>query len=499
MKFRYRLMVAFLIVLFLPILLITLVGVLFFGSQRDRFEAAYNNGLGREKGDMSAATVSGMCETAAIRVLQEIDNDPTRFTEPAKLVKYNLDLVKEMNCFLIRYEGSNWKYSGDIRVSDAFLEQIGKNAQTERVLYYADDNLFYKVVNLDINSQKEIGKILVATFGNHNYPEFQSIVTLFVLCSVLVLVLTSTLITVNISRSIIRPIREVQAASRRVRDGDLDHELVIKDKEFQALCDDFNQMRMRLKESERIKAQADEENHELISNISHDLKTPLTAIKGYVEGLMDNIADTPERRERYLATIYNKTNDMQRLIDELTFYSRIDSNRVPYNFVPIRIVDFFRDCAEETELDLTSRGMKLEFSCEVEEEIQVKADPEQLRRVVSNIIGNSVKYMDKPDGAVGIHLSRDEKKVYAELMDNGPGISEEALPYIFDRFYRADEARNQNQAGSGIGLSIVQKVIEDHGGSVYATSKLGEGTKITIELAIYQEDEVREDEKNLDR
>ena len=85
------------------------------------------------------------------------------------------------------------------------------------------------------------------------------------------------------------------------------------------------------------------------------------------------------------------------------------------------------------------------------------------------------------------------------MKDNGPGISEEALPYIFDRFYRADAARSQNQAGSGIGLSIVQKIVEDHGGSVYATSKLGEGTTITVEMAIYKEEEENKDEEDFDR
>ena len=107
------------------------------------------------------------------------------------------------------------------------------------------------------------------------------------------------------------------------------------------LCTDFEKMRQRLKESAEEKIRFDNENRELISNISHDLKTPITSIKGYVEGIMDGVADTPEKMERYLKTVYNKANDMQRLIDELTFYSKIDTNRIPYNFRKINVSDYF--------------------------------------------------------------------------------------------------------------------------------------------------------------
>ncbi|MBR5348287.1 MAG: HAMP domain-containing histidine kinase [Lachnospiraceae bacterium] len=503
MRYRYRLMAGFLIVLFLPILLIALLGMIFFNSQRDRLEEIYKIEMDRQ-GYLSAESVSGICDMAGKSVALEFEVNSGRFLcsrdeDSGDLNKYNLYLMKNMNCFLIKINISDsWYYYGGTRVTDALVAEIKSASRQDKVQYFADENLFFKVVNTDPESQKKYGIIVVATYGDQQSPEFKEFLKLLVASVILVLFVTA-LITATIARSMIQPIREVQKASRKVRDGDLDYELDIQDKEFKPLCDDFNQMRLRLKESEKIKAEADAENQELISNISHDLKTPLTAIKGYVEGLLDNIADTPERRERYLTTIYNKTNDMQRLIDELTFYSRIDTNRIPYNFVPLPIADFFRDCVDETELDLTSRGMKLEFACEVEDNILVKADPEQMRRVLNNIIGNSVKYMDKPQGVVGIHLWRDDRKVYAELMDNGPGISEDALPYIFDRFYRADAARSQNQAGSGIGLSIVQKVVEDHGGTVYATSTLGEGTKITIELNIYNEDEDREDEEDIDR
>jgi signal transduction histidine kinase len=496
MKLRYRLMLSCLIMVILPVCLIATLGIFFFNTQRARFEVAYSVGFG---GDVSAAAVSSICEMAGKVVSREIEVEPTRFRGTSSCPAYNDYLMKTMNCFLIVFDGERY-YCGD-SVSSEFINKLRMITKMDGVQYSPDEDIFYMLVNSDSASQVESGRVFVATFADHDIPAFRNFIILFISCAILVLFLTAALIITGFTKSILNPIRAVQKASRKVRDGDYDYELSIKDREFEPLCDDFNQMRLRLKESEKIKAEADRENQELISNIGHDLKTPLTAIKGYVEGLLDNIADTPKQRERYLNTILNKTNDMQRLIDELCFYSRIDSNRVIYHFLPIPVADFFRDFADETELDLTSRGMKLEFSCEVDDDILVKADPEQLRRVVDNIIGNSVKYMDKPEGegAIGIRLWADEKTVYVELRDNGPGISEDALPYIFDRFYRADAARNQNQAGSGIGLSIVQKIVEDHGGTVYATSTLGEGTTITIELAIYEEEEDSEDEKDIDR
>lgn len=111
-------------------------------------------------------------------------------------------------------------------------------------------------------------------------------------------------------------------------------------------------MRIRLKESTEEKIQYDKESKELISNISHDLKTPITAIKGYAEGLMEGVASSPEKRDKYIRTIYNKANDMDRLINELTFYSKIDTYKIPYTFSKINVANYFRDCVEEVGLSL---------------------------------------------------------------------------------------------------------------------------------------------------
>ena len=289
-------------------------------------------------------------------------------------------------------------------------------------------------------------------------------------------------------RSIAVPLVKLKKATQNIKEGNLDFVLDVEGKdEFSELCQDFEEMRRRLKESTEEKSLIEKENRELISNISHDLKTPITAVKGYVEGIMDGVADTPEKMDRYVRTIYNKTNEMDHLINELTFYSKIDTNRIPYTFSKLNVEDYFEDCSEEVGLELETRGIELVYANYVEKDVMVIADGEQIRRVIHNIISNAIKYMDKPKGIIQIRIKDVGDFIQIEIEDNGKGIGPKDLPYIFDRLYRTDVSRNSSKGGSGIGLSIVKKILDDHGGKVWATSRLGIGTIMYFVLRKYQE------------
>ena len=211
---------------------------------------------------------------------------------------------------------------------------------------------------------------------------------------------------------------------------------------------------------------------------------------------MDGVADTPEKMDRYIRTIYNKANDMDRLINELTLYSKIDTNRIPYTFNKINVREYFDDCVEEVGLDLESKNIELSYFNSVENDVLVIADAEQLKRVINNIVGNSIKYMDKPKGYISIRVKDVGDFIQVEIEDNGRGIAAKDLPAIFDRFFRADASRNSSKGGSGIGLSIVRKIIEDHGGKIWANSKLGCGTVMYFVLRKYQEVPVNEQNTN---
>ena len=306
---------------------------------------------------------------------------------------------------------------------------------------------------------------------------------------ILTLVLTAALVMVGLYNSVVKPLSKLKKATREIKYGNLEFVLEPEgDDEISELFQDFDDMRKRLKESAEEKMQYDIDSKALIRNISHDLKTPITAIKGYCEGIIDGVAATPEKLDKYVRTIYNKANDMDNLIDELTIYSRIDTNRIPYVFDKINVADYFKERASELQMDLETQNIELTYYNYLEDnDVMIIGDAEQLKRVVNNIVSNSVKYMDKSKGMINLRVRDADDFIQVEIEDNGRGISQKDLPYIFDRFFRADASRNSLTGGSGIGLSIVRKVIEDHGGRIWATSKEGTGTVLHFVLRKYVE------------
>lgn len=360
-----------------------------------------------------------------------------------------------------------------------YLEEYGN-----RLEQYEQEGGTYQELELEAESMKS-----TLPAAARMVPEIRNFLKNMAIAAILVLLLTASLLIIWIYSGINVPLMKLRKATHNIAEGNLDFTLEVEgNDEISDLCRDFEEMRRRLRDSTEEKIRYDRESKELISNISHDLKTPITAIKGYVEGIMDGVADTPEKMDHYIRTIYNKANDMDRLINELTFYSKIDTNRIPYTFNKINVSSYFEDCCEEVGLELESKNIDFSYFNYVDEGVEVIADAEQIKRVINNIIGNSVKYMDKPKGRINIRVKDVGDFVQIEIEDNGKGIGPKELPYIFDRFYRTDASRNSSMGGSGIGLSIVRKIVEDHGGKIWASSKLGTGTvmyfvlrKVTVE------------------
>lgn len=316
---------------------------------------------------------------------------------------------------------------------------------------------------------------------------------------IVVLVAFDIMLTTWVNKGVFLHIKELNRAMGDISEGNFDHVLDASsvDGEIAELFKSYEDMRLKLKESSEDRIREEATSKELISNISHDLKTPITSIKGYAEGILDGVADTEEKKQRYIRTIYDKTKDLDRLLNELTYYSGIDSNKIPYTFHRINVGDFFTDCVEEVGMDLDNRNIKLNFENLLEPGTRIIADPIQLRKVIDNIIGNSIKYMDKPDGVIDIRLLDAVDSVRIEIEDNGKGIAAKDLGNIFERFYRTDASRNSSQGGSGIGLSIVKKIIEDHGGYIWATSREGEGTCMHFVIRKYFEDKSKDKENDM--
>lgn len=305
---------------------------------------------------------------------------------------------------------------------------------------------------------------------------------LFGLC-LLILIATNGLLTYFVSKSIIKPIDRLKKAAQSIKAGELDHSIqASRSDEIGQLTQAFEEMRIQLKESFAIQKQYEENRKELIAHISHDLKTPITSIKGYVEGIRDGIAATPEKQERYIQTIYAKAVDMDHLIDELFLFSKLDLGKLPFEFVEVDMKDYLEDYIEELSFDLEKKHVEVIYHFDPKGRYHVLVDREKFKRVLANIVDNSVKYMDKNSKRLAISLSATSEKVQIVLADNGPGIPEEAVPLIFNQFYRAEQSRNKLTGGSGLGLSIARMIVEEHNGAIQVESSVNEGTKITITL-----------------
>ena len=327
------------------------------------------------------------------------------------------------------------------------------------------------------------GTIFVITDLNMLFPQIKAVITQSVISFLVIITFTGVLLMFWIYRSILRPLNRLRAGMNQIKEGDLEYSVqTVTNDEIGQICEDFEEMRIRLKEQIESRLQYEEDIKELISNISHDLKTPLTAIKGYSEGLLDGVAVTPEKQEKYIKTIFTKANDMSILVDELAFYAKIDCNTVPYSFKEINIQEYFDDCIEDLALDLEVKNIEIKYENDLNKQTYVVADAEQLKRVINNIIGNAVKYIDKSKGIIQIRIHDFGNFVQIEIEDNGIGIPQADIPYIFDRFYRADASRNSKKGGSGLGLAISKKIIEDHSGRIWAKSEQGMGTTIIFTL-----------------
>lgn len=284
------------------------------------------------------------------------------------------------------------------------------------------------------------------------------------------------------SRGIITPISRLRNAAVKMSEGDLSFGIAEDgDGEVRELSRTLELMRIKLKESVYLQQKYDENRKFLVSSISHDLKTPVTSIKGYIEGIMDGVANTPEKMEEYLETARSKAMLVNAMIDDLLLYSKLDLNQIPYHFEKTNLEQYFEDCVSDHRYEYEKANIKLALISELKETVFIFIDRERLKRVIQNILDNAKKYMEKTDGQVDILLRETRTSAIIEIRDNGKGIPENDLPHIFERFYRADPSR-KSADGSGLGLAIAKQIVEGHEGTIWVRSALGEGTRMMISL-----------------
>jgi signal transduction histidine kinase len=302
-----------------------------------------------------------------------------------------------------------------------------------------------------------------------------------------VLIVTNVTLTLWISTSVLRPLKALQKGTKEIREGNLDDALPYQRKdEFGQVCADFDEMRKHLKQSVRVQLQYEQYRKELLAGISHDLRTPLTSIKGYVQGFKDNIADSPDKRERYFNAIETRTADLESLVDSLASFSQMDTGHYVFHFEKTDLKEWIIGYLAEERMEADKRNQTIALSIDIDK-ATVMLDSHEMGRVITNILANSSKHAKKPCSNVQVSLStRNDGWLRIVFQDDGPGVSPEDTERIFESFYRGDAARTQPGKGSGLGLSIARQIIYAHGGNI--TSESVGGLRIIIDLPAYKEE-----------
>jgi signal transduction histidine kinase len=345
----------------------------------------------------------------------------------------------------------------------------------------------YRYLKFDFHfSDNDKGSVMILKQEN-SFAEFLQrwgfiIIALILAIAIFLVILFNR----SLNKAIIVPLRELSIKVQQLKEGKLEGKIEISTSkgEVNELAQEFEKLREALNRVSKENRKYEENRKELLSNISHDLKTPITSIIGYVEGLKDGVADTKARQDKYLNIVYNKAKSMNFLIDDLFVFSKLDLQKLPFHFEHIDLKKFLVHFVEEYQLDLEQKNIQLTLQAVHLNEAIVQIDVQQIRRVLDNMIQNSVKHMNKEEKRITIVAKQEADDANIIVQDNGAGMPVENVEMIFDRFYRVESSRNSDNGGSGLGLAIARQIIFEHGGTIKADSKLGEGTSITFTLPL---------------
>ena len=292
--------------------------------------------------------------------------------------------------------------------------------------------------------------------------------------AIVVILLLNTLFTRYQLKKLLQPVDALTRAAGRIGAGDFTHPIDYPGRdEFSSVCTAFNRMQEHLLDEQKKNAAYEQARTDLVAGISHDLRTPLTSVKGYIKGLRDGVAQTPERQRQYLDIAYRKACDMDVLLQRLFYFSRMETGNLPLFPEPADLGEFVSRFAAEAGAELEQAGGGIELSVSPGPHPAL-IDLEQMYRVLNNLKDNAQRYAGA--GALSISLAVEGREgwICIRFADNGRGVSEESLPHLFEQFWREDQARSaQNGEGTGLGLYIVKHIVEAHGGTVQAENDGG--------------------------
>lgn len=300
---------------------------------------------------------------------------------------------------------------------------------------------------------------------------------------------------IRLENRIFKPIEKLRQGVVEIAQGNYNIKIDYnKPNDLGLLISSFNEMAQELYESEIIKDEYEENRKTLIANISHDLKTPITAIQGYIEALLDETATPTENKDKHLQTIYRNTVYLNKLIDDLLLFSKLDMQKLDFRYENVKILNFMNDLMEEYKFDLEEKNIQFQYIPQLEHDHYLNLDRKRFHQALNNLIGNAVKYGPENGLSIQVEMYQQGDFICIDIQDNGPGIKEDKLPHIFERFYRIDMQRTKDFESTGLGLAIAKELLEAHGGEILVSSIENEGTCFTVRLPIRLNNESGVDE-----
>lgn len=474
MTVKKRLAVSNIIMIVVPVLITLLVGCVCLGGIYLTLHAS--NGFGFES--------SGDFYTTSVAVSDELYEIFEHGSSDAQArLKAIGNIIDKNTTYVQVYENGNDFYTvGNEAIADASLMQSVKSIGSTAFVSSEDTQVYYYTENSNGNDYE------LYLFSSNNHKDNNSfrimlIVSAVALCAAIVLsiIFTNRFLTDFVFKKIEQPLDILSNGVKEIGNGNLSYRLEYsRDDEFLPVCTAFNEMAVRLKKSVELAEKNEENRKELLLDISHDLRSPLTSIQAYVEGLADGVADTDEMRKKYLDTIKRKTCDIEKMVSSLFAYSKLDMEEMTVNCVKTVMPDAIEEIVGGVKDEYAEKG--LDITVLPNDGITVLADGELLLRIVTNILGNSLKYKNKDKGHILISVCREDGFAKIELADDGPGVEEQSLEKLFEVFYRTDKARSDTGNGNGIGLAFVKKAVMAMGGSVCAQRSPEGGLSIIIYL-----------------
>lgn len=474
MNIKKRLIISNTLIVVIPLIITTIIATLFifFSSKVLDKELSYNS---FRNSTLVRAELFNIGNNIPKESMHTLESEDLERYLSEKLLSLNGKYIVTKEDKVIYFPKDMSKFDVEKVIDKAESKGIERRVEINNASYILEDAEFY----LKDGAKGRV--VLLAPIGKEG-DLFKKFLILIGIVFILSFIGVNIIMSYQFSKTILKPISQLKKATSEIKSGNLEQEIIEDgDKEIKELCYNFEVMRIQLKDSINEKMKYDDNRKILVSSISHDLKTPITSIKGYVEGILDGVANTPEKIETYLKTIYSKAEHVDHMIDDLLLYSKLDLKQLPFNFERTDIVEYFSYCIDETKHEFTKSNIEIKFINDLKQSRFVMIDRERMRRVIINILDNSRKYMGKKEGEVTINLRETNSSIIAEIRDNGVGIDSDDINKMFDRFYRADSSRG-GVKGSGLGLAISKQIVEGHKGRIWAINHKGDGLSILISL-----------------